>query len=133
MVNLATVRAEVETALTEAGLSVTHWTADRITAPCVVIGLGDPYLDTDGPVTASAPWAAHLVLQVFPALRGISAAVADQLDDMIGQVVLALRTANPAPGDSSPLRIDDVRVAGNDDGIFAGEVSVTIPLNLKAS
>ncbi|MDO1481414.1 hypothetical protein [Rhodococcus ruber] len=133
MVNLATVRAETAAALTAAGLAVTHWTTQQITPPCVVVGLGDPYLDQDGPITAAAPWCAHLVLQVIPALRGVSADIADQLDDMLGQVVLALRTADPAPGDAAPLRIDDVRVSGNDERIFIGEVSVTIPLNLKAS
>lgn len=131
--NLATVRAEVEAALTAAGLTVTHWTADRITPPCVVIGLDDPYLDQDGPITAAAPWCAHLMLQVFPSMRGVSREVADTLDDMLGQVVLALRTADPAPGDAAPLRIGEARVATTDDRQVWGEVTVAVPLNLKES
>lgn len=136
VVNLSTLRSEVESELTAAGFAVAQWSDAKLPpAPLVIVDLGDPYVQLAGDDEKSfgARWVATIVATLITG-RGPSDETAAELDSMIGKALAALVTLDytgTIPGDGVPAGVEVQAPLLDKEMIVGALVSVRYPLTMK--
>jgi hypothetical protein len=131
-VNLTDLRTEIGATLTAAGIRCYDWTAPKIVPPCAIVNPAVPFVTHGGGgATHAAPYVATFIVQLLTG-RGPSAAVADQLDDMIATALGVLVGADTTPGDGWPVAAEVLApLLGEDDQTVGAEITVSYPLTMK--
>ncbi|WP_032390737.1 hypothetical protein [Rhodococcoides fascians] len=123
---ISDARDEVFAALAGAGHTVQGWEEQKVVPPVAIVVPAEPFLDTDGDVTYTDPFAVHYVIQLI-AGRGTADAVQDECASMITSAVLALRGIR--------MSIDSVEypLIGNEanNPTIGAQVRVSAAINLK--
>lgn len=134
VVNLSTLRSEVESELTAAGFAVAQWSDAKLPpAPLVIVDLGDPYVQLADEPSFGARWVATIVATLITG-RGPSDETAAELDSMIGKALAALVTLDytgTIPGDGVPAGVEVQAPLLDKEMIVGALVSVRYPLTMK--
>lgn len=134
VVNLATLRSEVEAELTAAGFAVAQWSDAKLPpAPLVIVDLGDPYVQLADEQSFGARWVATIVATLITG-RGPSDETAAELDSMIGRALAALVTLDytrTIPGDGVPVGVEVQAPLLDKDSVVGALVSVRYPITMK--
>lgn len=134
VVNLSTLRSEVEAELTAAGFAVAQWSDAKLPpAPLVIVDLGDPYVQLADEPSFGARWVATIVATLITG-RGPSDETAAELDSMIGKALAALVTLDytgTIPGDGVPAGVEVQAPLLDKEMIVGALVSVRYPLTMK--
>ena len=137
MVNLSTLRSEVESELAAAGFSVAQW-ADAVLppAPLVIVDLGDPYVQlATGEAAGSfgSRWVATIVATIVTG-RGPGDGIAAELDRMIESAIGALLTlehTGTIPGDGVPSNVEVRAPLLDSENVVGAQLTISYPINLK--
>lgn len=92
MSSLATVRADLATALGVTGYTSHGHVPEQVEPPCLIVQPGDPYLSTDETTYDTTEWQLSVELYVLSAYQANEQA-ADDLDAMLAQVLPAVLAA----------------------------------------
>ncbi|MEV0890312.1 hypothetical protein [Promicromonospora sp. NPDC050262] len=98
----------------------------RVTPPCVILTPADPWMDTTEDLPYGAAWFRYTAQVIVP--NGTLEAVSDDLDSLVGSVILA---ALSAPGE---WHMDSVSAPDptliNDQPYLSADVALSAPFTL---